>query len=60
MDLDQPVDAPRRSRIGVYVAVYQVLKGERQNERLVSAILVTAIHALPGHGLRFCNIRGRH
>ena len=46
--------------MGDYAAVFLVLKGERQNEQLVSAILVTAIHALPGHGLRFCNIRGRH
>ena len=52
--------ALRSSRIGVYAAVWLMLKGERQNERSVAAILVAVIHALPGHGLRFCKFLGRH
>ncbi len=33
------------SGAGVYAAVYQVLKGERKNGQLISAILVAVIHA---------------
>ena len=60
MGRDQPVDALISSRIGDYVAVYQVLKDERQNGQLISATLVTAIHALLRHGPRSCNIRSGH
>ena len=41
------------SRMGDYAAVWLMLKGERSNEQLVSAILVIALHTFPRHGLRF-------
>jgi hypothetical protein len=52
--------APRSSCMGVYAAVWLMLKGERQNERLVSAILIAAVHTFPRHGLRFRNVCSRH
>ena len=60
MDPDQPVDALISSWIGDYAAVWLMPKGERQNERLVSAILVAAIHAFPRHGPLSCKIRSRY
>lgn len=57
---DGALDGLRSSRVGGCVDVCPVPKGQRQNGRLISTIFVAAIHALPRHGPRSCNIRSGH